>query len=280
VTRERTSAAKQKRTSLLFSDEALRFGAEAHYLDAAEYEQTYRRRRIDVRFYVSLAERRKAETVLELGAGSGRVARALARSGVSVVGVEVLPEMVAHARALLGREPRAVRERVTMVQADLRSLRLKKRFPLVIAPFNVLSHLYSRPDFEAAMRVVKAHLMPRGRFALDVTMPDLRAFLRDPMRSYKCPPRRDVERNVIVESAESFAYDCAAQIQLVTTMAHDRGEFQTAHLLALAHRQFFPRELEALLHYNGFVVEEHAGGFGGEPLGEASESQVIVARAR
>lgn len=264
----------------MFSDEALRFGAEAHYLDAAEYEQTYRRRRMDVRFYVALAERRKATSVLELGAGSGRVARALARSKVSVVGVEVLPEMIAHARELLAAEPKAVRERVTLVRADLTKLRLRRRFPLVIAPFNVLSHLYGRADFEAAMKVVKAHLMPRGRFAFDVTMPDLRAFLRDPMRSYKCPPRRDPERNVIVESAESFAYDPAAQIQLVTTMAHDRGKPETAHLLALAHRQFFPRELEALLHYNGLVIEEHAGGFGGEPLSDGSESQVVIARAK
>ncbi len=58
------------------------------------------------------------------------------------------------------------------------------------------------------------------------------------------------------------------------------GKPETAHLLALAHRQFFPRELEALLHYNGFAVEEHAGGFGGEPLSEASESQIVVARAK
>lgn len=268
------------RTSAMFSDEALRFGAEAHYLDAADYEHTYRRRRTDVRFYVELAARRRASSVLELGAGSGRVARALARAGVEVVAVEALAPMIEHARARLEDETKAVRARVQLVERDLRKVRLRRRFPLVIAPFNVLSHLYTRADFEAAMKTVAAHLTPRGRFVFDVPMPDMRAFVRDPMRPYKCPPVRDLERNVIVESAESFAYDAAAQIQLVTTMAHDRDRPETAHLLALAHRQFFPRELEALLHYNGFSIEEHLGSFDGEALSDASESQVVVARLR
>ena len=48
----------------------------------------------------------------------------------------------------------------------------------------------------------------------------------------------------------------------------------------LAHRQFFPRELEALLHYNGFAIERIAGGFEGEPYDLVAECQVIVARAR
>jgi len=48
----------------------------------------------------------------------------------------------------------------------------------------------------------------------------------------------------------------------------------------LSHRQFYPRELEALLHYNGFAIETLQGGFLREPFDAASESQVIVAKRR
>ena len=41
-----------------------------------------------------------------------------------------------------------------------------------------------------------------------------------------------------------------------------------------------PQELEALLHYNGFKVESHTGDFDGKPITAATESQVVVARAR
>ena len=265
----------------MFSDEAIHFGTIAHYLDAPEYEASYRRRRDDVRFYVELAAQRKAKSVLELGAGAGRVAIALARQGQRVLAVDALTDMVAEGRARTEREPAAVKARLRWAVGDLRTLSVRERFDLVIAPFNVLMHLYTRADVEAALATVKRHLRPgTGRFAFDVTMPDLAAFIRDPARPYKCRPVRDVERNVIVESAESFAYDPVAQLQLVTTMAHDQGRPETAHLKALAHRQYFPQELEALLHYNGLTMLERWGDFSRGPLEASSESQVVLAGLR
>ena len=51
-------------------------------------------------------------------------------------------------------------------------------------------------------------------------------------------------------------------------------------MTSVAQRQFFPAELKALLHYNGFKVESHTGDFDGKPISAASESQVIIARLR
>lgn len=280
TTKKKAAPKKEKPpVSAVFSDEALHFGSVAHYLDAAGYEASYRRRRDDVRFYVELAKNLRATTVLELGAGAGRVALPLAREGIAVTLIDAVPDMIAHARERALSEPAAVQKRLSFAVGDLRTLALRKKFDLVIAPFNVLMHLYARADWEAALKVVARHLVPKkGRFAFDVTMPDMRAFLRDPQRPYKCPSVRDAERNVIVVSAESFAYDPVAQVQLVTTMTHDEGRPETAYLKALAHRQIFPQELEALLHYNGFTMLERHGDFSGGPLDENSESQVVLAK--
>ncbi len=48
----------------------------------------------------------------------------------------------------------------------------------------------------------------------------------------------------------------------------------------LAHRQFFPREWEALLHYNGFTKLEVFGDFFRGPLVRESEIMVWHARTR
>lgn len=275
------SRTKRAPISGMFSDEAIHFGTIAHYVDAADYEASYKRRRDDVKFYVGLAAERKAKNVLELGAGAGRVAIALARQGQQVLAVDALSDMVEEGRARTATEPAAVKARLRWATGDLRTFVARARFDLVIAPFNVFMHLYTRADVEAALATVKRHLRPKtGRFAFDVTMPDLGAFVRDPARPYKCRPVRDAERNVIVESAESFAYDPVAQIQLVTTMAHDEGRPETAHLKALAHRQYFPQELEALLHYNGLTMLERWGDFSRGPLDDSSESQVVLAVLR
>ena len=60
--------------------------------------------------------------------------------------------------------------------------------------------------------------------------------------------------------------------------SNDGQEEERIALLAL--RYFFPQELEALLHYNGFAIETMRGGFEGEPLDRYAESQVIVAKRR
>jgi len=48
----------------------------------------------------------------------------------------------------------------------------------------------------------------------------------------------------------------------------------------LTHRQIHPQEMEALLHYNGLVLEETYGDFGGAALDRHSDTMIGVCRAR
>ena len=50
--------------------------------------------------------------------------------------------------------------------------------------------------------------------------------------------------------------------------------------IPLTHRQFFPREIEALLHYNGFSVKDAWGDYAGGKLDRYSEVMALVARPR
>jgi hypothetical protein len=43
-------------------------------------------------------------------------------------------------------------------------------------------------------------------------------------------------------------------------------------------RQFFPQELDALLAYNGFAIEDKYGGYGERDFHTGSNQQLIVAR--
>jgi hypothetical protein len=52
------------------------------------------------------------------------------------------------------------------------------------------------------------------------------------------------------------------------------GDPASGWMTPLAHRQFFPQEWEALLHYNGLRVLRVEGDFQGGPL--ARESDVMV----
>jgi hypothetical protein len=58
------------------------------------------------------------------------------------------------------------------------------------------------------------------------------------------------------------------------------GDPAGAWMTPLAHRQFFPQEWEAHLHYNGFDVTDVFGDFHGGPLDAQSDVMVWHARAR
>ena len=260
-------------------EETLRAGTEAHYRDARYYDHFYRRRKEDVRYYAELAEERGGP-VLELGAGTGRVAIAIARRGVDVVGVDRMDAMLARARERLAKEPARVRERVELRRGDILRLRLRRRFPLVISPFNVFMHFYDRPQIEKALATVRRHLAPRGRFAFDVLLPDARNLSLNPTKIYKGGVVTDPTTRTKYHYGENFQYDPVRQVQLIGMAFQAVDDPKDMALTPLAHRQFFPAELEALLHYNGFEMESRCGDFEGGPLTGDSDSQVIVARAR
>ncbi|MDB4977033.1 MAG: Methyltransferase [Myxococcaceae bacterium] len=254
-------------------------GAVAHYEDAAYYDLAYKRRRSDVRFYVHRALGSKGP-VLELGAGTGRVALEIARAGRDIVAVEPVPAMLTRAREKALRLPKHAQERLIWKRGDLRTLRLAQRFALVIAPFNVFMHLYTREDLERGLATVRAHLAPRGRFVFDVSMPDLRAMVRSPGRMYKGPRVVLPDSGQTYDYFEAFDYDAVREVQLVSMVFQSASTLEDLRILPLSQRQFFPEELALLLHYNGFAIEQRFGDFDESPLARDSESQIVVARAR
>lgn len=256
---------------------SLRHGTRALYAEPLLYEQLYRRRAHDVAFYLGIA-RRYGGPVLELGVGTGRVALALARAGISLVGIDSMPAVLARARERILELPARTRAKVELRRGDLRRVRLGRRFRLVIAPFNVFTHLYALDDIERALATCRAHLAPRGRLVFDVAMPELPALLQDPERLYRGRDLTDPSDGQRYAYYEATHYDRLRQIRNTTLLLEQKRAPHARRAIPLTQRQFFPAELEALLHYNGFAIEARYGDFEFGPLDDRSECQVVVAR--
>jgi SAM-dependent methyltransferase len=259
-------------------DHELRVGSIAHYDDPSYYASAYRDREADVAYYVARAKEHGGP-VLEYGCGAGRIAIPLARAGVDVVGVDHSAPMLEELRASLAKEPKDVRARVSSKRGDMREVRIARKFPLVLATFNTFLHLYDRDDVERFLARVRAHLAPRGRFVFDASLPSPIDLARDPGKPLRTPPLRHPSFGKC-RYAERFDYDPARQILFVSMEFEPLAEGQPPFATPLAHRQFFPRELEALLHYNGFDVEKLDGGWNGEPLDRYSDVTIWTCRAR
>lgn len=259
-------------TKRIRRDRELEAGARAHFEDPAYYTSTYATRTEDVAYYRRVARGKKS--VLEYGIGNGRIALPIARDGARVTGIDHSPEMLADLRQKLAREPRDVRGRVELRRGDMRRVTLGRRFPLVICPFNTVLHLYTRQDVEAWLARVREHLAPDGMLVFDASTPSFHDLLRDPRTPYRTAPFEHPTHGQ-VSYREHFDYDRVRQI-LFVSMYFDPPGIMTP----LAHRQFFPRELEALLHYNGFEATDVFGDFRGGPLTNTSDVMIFHAKKR
>jgi SAM-dependent methyltransferase len=271
---------------------ALAAGTTEHYEDAQLYDHEYKRRKDDVRWYRKLARevlgdpaappktrpKGRSQAILEMGCGSGRTLLPLARDGFAVVGVDAAPAMLERCRVNIAKLPLEARERIELHAADFRALDLERRFRLVICPFNAFMHLYERRDVERFLQVVRRHLAPDGIFAFDVMNPDLGWLARDPNRRWARTRFRHPRTGKWMVYSTSLSYDAALQIAFMRIYYEPEAGGKT-RVVRLAHRQFFPLELQALLHYNGFEIIAHEGDFDGGALVPEAEEQVLRCRA-
>ena len=130
-----------------------------HDVECAAYD-------LDLSLWRELAEAADGP-VLDIGAGTGRVALDLARAGYDVTALDAEPELV-HELAARARH-RSLR--VKTLAADARSFELSQRYALAIAPMQVLQLLGGARGRRAALTCIRRHLQPNGLFAAALADP-------------------------------------------------------------------------------------------------------------
>lgn len=230
----------------------------------------------DVDFYTGLA-RRFGGPVLDAMCGSGRVLVPLARAGFEVVGIDSNERMLALARRKLAGEPAEVRQRATIVQADVRHFDLGRRFNTVIVAFSSINHLLDPGDQDMAMGCLKRHIAEEGALAVASFNPHL--------------DKLGTER--IDKEVELGNGDFLSRYSKLT-VSPDGGRLHLHYRWELERdgrplsetesdfdlRLLKPNQLKALLEGAGLEVVERYGGYRGEPLDPGGDIIVFVARPR
>ncbi|TMK83299.1 MAG: class I SAM-dependent methyltransferase, partial [Actinobacteria bacterium] len=133
------------------------------------YDHWAEPQRDDIPFYVKRATAVKGP-VVELGAGTGRIAIPIARAGQEVIGVDTSGAMLTEAARRAATE--GVAGRITFVEADMRTFVADPPVELVIIPFRGFLHLLTVEDQLAALASIRRSLVPGGRLVLNIFVPD------------------------------------------------------------------------------------------------------------
>ena len=254
----------------------------AYYDDVALYEYHHRHYKWDIPYYCELA-RGAAGPLLELGAGAGRLTLPMLDAGATLTAVDNNPELLARLEERLGRRRyQSCAARATLLTGDFRALRLATRFPLVLFPFNTLLHAYSDEDVALALETARHHLAPGGRLHFDIAHPDPAYLAQSGLPQHDPRPLRLPGLDGLVTRRTLNLYDAASQINYAYhdyfRLGAGRNE-PPLKSVVLKQRQFFPREMDALLRAAGFMVLRKDGDFSGTPFDGAARIMLYVCAA-
>jgi SAM-dependent methyltransferase len=206
----------------------------------------------------------------------------LARGGHEIVGLDLSIQMLDRCRAALDGEPDEVRRRVKLVQADMTSFELGRRFALVASPFRGFQHLTTIERQLACLGRCHAHLRPDGRLVLDLFNPD-------PSLLY------EHEGSDGEDTAETLPWTAGRTIRWWgrVTGYHRARQYNQCEMTyeitesdgssrqiteRFPMRYLFRHELEHLLARSGFAIVELYGDYDRSPYGDDSPELIVVAR--
>jgi len=229
------------------------------YGDPARYDLEYGTAGLDIPFYVALAEQTDG-AVLDVAAGTGRIALALAEAGHEVTAVDVNEAMVDFAIA------KDADETVTWVVQDARDLKVRGKFGLAIVAGNALQQLLTNDDRAAALKAIYRQLAPGATFAFAIRFPHATELARRVETPEIWHSYTDVTGSQVIVSGTQ-RYDAASQVMTHETYRQYAVDGTPAEApTTTAVRYSFPQELEAALAAARFEVEATYADFTGTPL--------------
>lgn len=239
----------------------------------------------DVELYVALAKR-TGGPIVELAAGSGRIAVPLAEAGHRVVGVDISQEMMARARTRLVAAGPKVADRVQLIEADMAEAAANEAvaaagpYQLAILGLNSILILTSADRQRAVLDAMARLLAPGGIAVVDVWLPvptDLTAF--DGRLSLDWL-RTDPETGLDVTKSSAAWFDPTSRIVTLTTVFEEGapGTAPVRWTRADALRLVTVDELLGYAADAGLQVEQVAGDHELGPLAPGSDRAVLLAR--
>ncbi len=247
---------------------------ESPYLDPKHYDAMHPIEE-DIEFYLECIKK-YGDPTLELACGTGRVTIALAEEGVDINGLDVSEAMLKRARE------KALEKDIDVefIKGDMRDFSLDRSFNTILLPYNTIQRLIYLEEYEALFSKVHQHLSKEGRFIFEIFNPDF-DILTDALNEDS-----DKESEVIeyddpygkgkVQITERTDFDPSTHILDMNWYYYINGELEAVKDWNL--RILFPKEIDALLRYNGFKVEKKYGDYDKSKFSRDSKTQMIICR--
>ncbi|MBI4100826.1 CBS domain-containing protein [Candidatus Microgenomates bacterium] len=234
------------------------------------------REKYEIPFLVKNLKKRGAETVIDVGCGTGGHVTALAKLGFKVTGADTSKEMINEARKKLAGLPQKVQKNIDFANIPLKKFNtLKgKKFDAAIFMGNALSNFL---DIEKDIRALNEILNPKATLIFHLRNFEKLMETRQRFVSLNFSPGFD-------EKEKEFAFlrfygypDHDTVILNIETLVYDGRRWRSYGVESTVQRPFTRTDIKNLVESIGFKKIDFYGNFGGESYRASNEFMIAVA---
>ena len=236
----------------------------------------------DIAFFTSDALR-TGGPVLDLGCGTGRMGIPIARGGAEIVGLDISGPMLARFNKKLAFESSHTRQRITLIQGDMKRFSLKRQFRCTICSSNTLFLLGSESGVAEALKNIGSHLEPGGMLIVDTAAIDSET--RAALARY---PKGDLPDLDLLECSGDYPVRRTHSIEPhredPKRFAITYKYFDTSDILYFERQEdiilLTPQELTRLMEHLGYEIVEMFGWYDRREYKDGERKLIVVARGK
>ena len=234
----------------------------------------------DIPFYMDACA--GANSVLELGAGAGRITFPLVHMGLRVTAVDISTHMISALKDIASRLPENLKSSIDILEADMTELSLGRCFDRVIIPYNSLLCLLSHEAVVSCLAQSALHLDKGGLLMFDF---------------YDVPLNAVDDEDDIDESEEHIAiiedgglsahvYECPIShpdprrfdVAYRYVIVDEDNREQETFSYEIAQRCIYKEEVTSLLARAGLEMVSMIGDFEEASIDDNTQQVVVTAR--
>ena len=222
----------------------------------ADIYDLYVNTNLDVEFFVNECSKASGD-VLELMCGTGRISIPLLENGIRLTCVDYMGKMLdVFKDKVIGKN-----YNVKIVEMDVSKLYLKKKYNLIILPFNSFSEILDTENQISALKKIFEHLNPDGKFICTLHNPIKRLKTADG-KTYEIGKYETKNNKVLrVSYKNNFDKDSGVVFGKQYYELYDGNNLVEKKELDISFRLFEKREFEEMITGTGFKVENIYGNY-------------------
>jgi len=238
------------------------------YSDGELYDAAHWWKTNDIEFIADFADE-FGGPVLELAAGTGRLASTILERGHTYTGIELSRNFVKCAKTKSER----FKSKANFIEGDIRNFDLGEQFQFIFIGFNSILHLLTNNDIKSFLKCVHSHLTDSGTFLIDLFVPDPFFLYRDKQKYYVMDFDDPNGDHCIV--SETNDYDNESQVNHIHWYFNTDGKNEPDEYRFDMHI-IFPDTMDRLLSEAGFAIKEKYGDYDKTSFGPESNLQIYL----